>query len=71
MNTRPQAVSRQDSIPAMTHACIEYELVDIPAIPLFAALSWLMAPLIYLRRGCDLLLQRLLSGDVILPRTTS
>jgi len=55
----------------MTHACIEYELVDIPAIPLFAALSWLMAPLIYLRRGCDLLLQRLLSGDVILPRTTS
>jgi hypothetical protein len=64
MNTRPQAVSWQDSVPAMIHA-IEYGSIEMPPIPSFAALSWLMASLIYLCRTRDLLLTRLLSGASI------
>ena len=66
MNTRPKAVSRQDSIPAMIHDYIEYEVVEMPRIPLFRSLIWLMASLMYLRRTRHLLLPRLLSGEVTL-----
>jgi hypothetical protein len=55
----------------MPHACTEDQLVEQPAIGLFAQLGWHRAKQIQnLRRTRDLLLPRLLSGQVALRSPT-
>jgi hypothetical protein len=55
----------------MSYAYSEDQLVEQPAIQLFAALGWLMTLVTNLRRTRDLLLPRLLSGAISLSTAES